>query len=113
MIDHALRFTVPQHLRRPHLPGPPRRRLGQLTDGAADGLRVRLKASFDLSKLSPQARVIGQALKTYGMILADNGSAWYVSGFSSAGFNDDDLRTLNQITGDNLEVVNTAKLVNG
>jgi hypothetical protein len=77
------------------------------------GMRVRLRASFDLSQLSPQARVIGQALKTYGMILADNGSAWYVSGYSSSIFDDDDLRTLNRITGDDLEVVDTSGLVNG
>ena len=46
------------------------------------GLRVRLKATYDTSGLSPQARVIAEALKRYGMILADNGSDWYVSGAS-------------------------------
>ena len=44
------------------------------------GLRVRLKASFDIAGFSPEVRVILQALKTYGMMVADNGSNWYVSG---------------------------------
>ena len=77
------------------------------------GLRVRLKASFDLSQLSPQARVVAVALQRYGMILADNGSPWYVSGASDPSFNDDDLRTLSRITGADLEVVDTSTLRNG
>ena len=57
--------------------------------------------------------MIGRALKRYGMILADNGSPWYVSGASSDRFDDDDLRTLNRITGADLEVVDTSGLRNG
>jgi len=113
VIDHALRFTVP-HTCAGHI-YPARHDAGSGSCAALPpmGMRVRLRASFDLSQLSPQARVIGQALKTYGMILADNGSAWYVSGYSSSIFDDDDLRTLNRITGDDLEVVDTSGLVNG
>ena len=111
MIHHALRFTAPQHAQRAHLPGPPRRRLGQ-PPLPPMGLRVRLKASFDLSRLSPQARVVLPALKHYGMILADNGSPWYVTGAPDAGWNDDDLHTLGRITGRDLEVVDTSGLVN-
>ena len=48
------------------------------------GLRVRLKASVDISRLPPQARIVAQAMKTYGMILADNGSNWYVIGRARA-----------------------------
>ena len=48
------------------------------------GLRVRLKASVDISKFPPQARVVLKALRVYGMILADNGSPWYVSGAPNA-----------------------------
>jgi hypothetical protein len=77
------------------------------------GLRVRLKASFDVSKLSPQARVIANALKKYGMILADNGSPWYVSGASSPGWHDADLHNLDKITGADLVVVDTSHLRNG
>ncbi len=113
LIDHALRFTAPS-TRRAHL-YPARHDAGAGTALSLPpmGLRVRLKASFDLSRLSPQARVIGQALKTYGMILADNGSPWYISGMSSPYFSDADLRTLGRITGADLEVVDTSSLRNG
>ncbi len=77
------------------------------------GLRVRLKASFDVSQLPPQARPIATALKRYGMILADNGSPWYISGVSNAGWNDDALHQLNQISGNDFEVVDTSSLRNG
>jgi hypothetical protein len=113
VIDHALRFTVPHTCAGHIYPARHDAGSGSCASLPPMGLRVRLKASFDISHLSPQARVIAQALKTYGMILADNGSAWYVSGYSSSVFNDDDLRTLNQISGNDLEVVDTSGLVNG
>ena len=77
------------------------------------GLRVRLKASFNTAGLSPQARVIAEALKRYGMILADNGSPWYITGASDPRFDDDVLHELDVITGRDLEVVDTTGLVNG
>jgi hypothetical protein len=77
------------------------------------GLRVRLKASVDISGFSPQARVVLQCLKTYGMMLADNGSPWYITGAPNPNWNDDDLHHLGQITGADLEVVDTSNLVNG
>ena len=112
VIDHALRFTAPQ-TRNAHI-YPARHDAGSGSSASLPpmGLRVRLKASFDLSQLSPQARVVAVALQHYGMILADNGSPWYVSGVSNKRFNDDDLRTLNRITGRDLEVVDTSGLVN-
>ena len=58
------------------------------------GLRVRLKADFDISGFSPEVRVILQALKTYGMMVADNGSNWYVSGAPDPRWSDDDLHEL-------------------
>jgi hypothetical protein len=72
------------------------------------GLRVRLKASVDISGFSKQARVILQALKDYGMILADNGSPWYITGAPHANWNDDVLHDLHQITGADFEAVDTA-----
>ena len=72
------------------------------------GLRVRLKASYDVSGFSPQARVIAVALQRYGMILADNGSPWYITGASDPGFDDDVMHELDVITGRDLEVVDTA-----
>ena len=77
------------------------------------GLRVRLKATYDTSGFSPQARVIAEALKRYGMILADNGSDWYVTGASDPHFDDDVLHQLDVIKGSDLEVVDTSGLVNG
>src|SRR5919197_1246551 len=77
------------------------------------GLRVRLKASVDISRFGPQARVILQALKTYGIILADNGSPWYIAGAPDPRWNDDDLHQLKRITGADLEVVDTSHLRNG
>ena len=77
------------------------------------GLRVRLKASYDTSRFSPHARVIAEALKTYGMILADNGSPWYISGMSDPHFDDEVLHELDDITGRDLEVVDTSGFLNG
>jgi hypothetical protein len=77
------------------------------------GLRLRLKANVDISGYGPQSRVILTALKRYGMILADNGSAYYVSGASDPRWNDDDLHDLHGITGSMFEVVNTTGFVNG
>jgi hypothetical protein len=113
VIDHALRFTTPL-TRRAHI-YPARHDAGSGNGAALPpmGLRVRLRADFDLSTLGPQARVIAVAMQTYGMILADNGSAWYVSGTSDRRFNDDDLRTLNTIKGEDFQVVDTSGLVNG
>jgi hypothetical protein len=72
------------------------------------GLRVRLKASVDISTFPKQARVVLQALKTYGMILADNGSNWYISGAPSPNWNNDDLHALGRISGSMFEVVQTS-----
>src|SRR6185503_5194962 len=112
VIDHALRFTAPQP-RDAHI-YPARHDAGSGSSASLPpmGLRVRLKASFDLSKLSPQARVIAVALQHYGMILADNGSPWYVTGAANPNWDDSDLHTLNRITGADLEVVDTSDLVN-
>ena len=74
---------------------------------------MRLRADFDLSPFRGQARVILVALKKYGMILADNGSPWFISGASDPRFDDDDLRQLRQVMGSDLEVVDTSSLRNG
>jgi hypothetical protein len=74
---------------------------------------VRLRRSFVTSSLPRQARIIAVALKRYGMILADNGSPWYVSGASNSHFNDAALHLLDRITGADLVVVDTSHLRNG
>jgi hypothetical protein len=112
-IAHALRFTT-NHTRTSYV-FPARHQAGESSSAALPpmGLRVRLKSDYDTSGLSPQARVIAEALKRYGMILADNGSPWFVSGASDPRFDDDVLHELDVITGRDLEVVDTAGLVNG
>lgn len=109
-IDHALRFTA-SRTRRAYI-HPARHAASDSSDPALPpmGLRVRLKASVPLSGLGPQARAVVVALKRYGMILADNGSPWYVTGAPSAGWDDDDLRGLSRIRGRDFEVVDTRRL---
>ena len=74
------------------------------------GLRVRLKAGVDISKLPLQARIVAQAMKTYGLILADNGSPWYVSGAPNSHWSNDQLHALGALHGSDFEVVDTSKL---
>ena len=110
-IDHALRFTAARDAARLHLPGaPPGRATRPSPSLPPMGLRVRLKASFDISGFPPQARVILTALKRYGMILADNGSPWYISGAPDPRWSNDDLHSLGRLTGADFEVVDTSKL---
>jgi hypothetical protein len=75
------------------------------------GLRLRLKASYDISSFTGAAKVVLVALKKYGMIVADNGSNWYISGAPHASWNDGNLNTLKQVPGTAFEVVKpTGKL---
>jgi hypothetical protein len=109
-IDHALRFTAPE-TRRAYI-YPARHYASDSTDPSLPpmGLRVRLKAGVDIASFPPQARVVLEALKRYGMILADNGSPWYISGAPDPRWSNDDLHSLTRITGADLEVVDTSKL---
>ena len=109
-IRHALRFTAP-HTCDGHI-YPARHDASNLGCDAYPpmGLRVRLKASVDISGFGPQARVVLQALKRYGMLLADNGSAWYVTGAPNANWDDDDLHDLGAIDGEDFEAVDTSDL---
>jgi hypothetical protein len=73
------------------------------------GMRFRLKASYDISGLAPQARVIARAMQRYGLIVADNGSNWFFQGAPSPGWDDDQLNELKDIPGTAFEVVRTGK----
>ena len=112
-IKHALRFTT-NRTRTTYI-YPARHEAGESNASSLPpmGLRVRLKATYDTSRFSPQARVIADALKRYGMILADNGSPWYITGASDPHFDDDVMHQLDVVTGHDLEVVDTTGLVNG
>jgi hypothetical protein len=74
------------------------------------GTWVRLRADVDLSGLGTQARVVATALKTHGGIVADNGSAWYLSGVPDERWDNDDLRTLRSLAGEHFEVVDASGL---
>lgn len=109
-INHALRFTASRTRRQYVYPA---RHYASSSDDPTlppMGLRVRLKASVDISGFPKQARIVLQALKTYGMILADNGSNWYISGAPNPGWSNDDLHSLGRITGSMFDVVDTSSL---
>jgi hypothetical protein len=109
-IDHALRFTAPCTAPRYVYPA---RHEASTCSGAGlppMGLRVRLKGSVNISGLPVQARVVAEALKRYGMILADNGSPWFISGAPDRRWNNDALHLLDRLSGRDFEVVNTSSL---
>jgi hypothetical protein len=110
VIDHALRFTAPCTASQFIYPARHEASTCPSRWAPPMGLRVRLKASVDISRLPYQARVVAQALKTYGMILADNGSPWYISGAPNPRWNDAALHTLDELTGRDFEVVDTSSL---
>lgn len=110
-IKHAIRFTA-QITRRAYI-APARHWASNNTsvDRPPMGMRVRLKASVDISGYSPAMQVILRALKKYGLILADNGSNWFISGAPDLRWDDDELNTLKNIKGSQFEVVKMTNIV--
>jgi hypothetical protein len=104
-ISHALRFTA-SVTQRAYL-WPARHFASSNTDTSYPpmGMRVRLKANYDISGFSSTNQKILRALKSYGMILADNGSNWFISGVPDSGWDDTDLRALHNVLGSAFEVV--------
>jgi len=104
VIDHALRFTV-QRTRRAYV-FPARHYASDSNDPSLPpmGLRLRLKASFDVSAFPRQARIVLLALKRYGMLVADNGSSWYITGAPDPRWSNDQLHTLGRVKGSDFEV---------
>ena len=109
-ISHALRFTVPQSYRGYVWPA---RHLGQDDDQYCPpmGQRFRLRADFDISGFSSEVQVILRALKKYGMIVADDGGAWYISGAPDSRWNNDTLHRLEEVLGSNFEAVDVSSLM--
>src|SRR4051794_39744043 len=109
-IDHALRFTASET--RKAFIYPARHYASDKTDAdlPAMGQRLRLKASFNVSGFPKQARAVLIALKRYGMILADNGSSWYITGAPNRHWNNDELHMLGRVKGGEFEVVDTSTL---
>ncbi len=79
-------------------------------DAPPMGLRLRLKASFDLAPYTGQTRVILEALQRYGLFVADTGTNWYITGAPDPAWDDDDLDQLSRVSGDAFEVVSTGEL---
>ncbi len=104
-IRHALRFTVVTTRRAYVYPARHWASADTSSNRPPMGMRVRLKASYDISGFPPSARVILQALKSYGMIVADNGGDWFISGAPDPRWNDDELNTLKTVPGSAFEVV--------
>jgi hypothetical protein len=75
------------------------------------GMRVRLKASFNITPFPPEVQVILKGLKKYGMFVADNGSNWYVSGAPDPRWSDGNLHALSQVKGSDFEVVKMGTVV--
>ena len=110
-IKHALRFTV-GHSRQAYVY--PARHFAGGSDNPnypPMGMRVRLKASYDISKHSPPLQVILRALKRYGMFVADNGKGWFLSGAPDPRWNDDELGLLKLVHGRDFEVVKMGTIV--
>jgi len=110
-INHALRFTAPRTRKGYIYPathyasGDPDPNLPPM------GMRVRLKASYDISTYSPGIQVILRALKKYGMFVADNGPGWFLSGAPDERWNDDVLSMLKTIKGSDFEVVRLGPVI--
>jgi len=110
-IEHALRVTVPR-TQRGYI-HPATHFASSSTDPSLPpmGLRLRLKASYPLTGYSGQALVILQALKRYGLIVADNGSPWYITGAPSSGWDEASLNSLKQVPGSAFEAVETGPII--
>ncbi len=110
-IEHALRVTVPR-TQRGYI-HPATHFASTSSDPALPpmGLRLRLKASYPVAGYSGQALVILQALKRYGLIVADNGSPWYITGAPSPGWDEASLNTLEQVPGSAFEAVETGPII--
>ncbi|MEO8335967.1 MAG: hypothetical protein ABI664_13395 [bacterium] len=105
VIDHAVRFTCPRTRKGFIAPARHYASSDASTSLPPMGMRVRLKASFDVSPYQAEVQVILRAMKKYGMILADNGSGWYVSGAPDARWNDSRLDGLKQVPSSAFEVI--------
>lgn len=108
-ITHALRFTAEDTA---GYIWPARHQTSDPQNGIPPmGARFRLKAEYDISSFPPEMQILLQAMKTYGIVLADNGSNWYVSGAPDERWNNDMLHLLDVLTGNDFEAVDTSGLM--
>ncbi len=106
-INHALRFTVPNTSAGYIHPATHAAATSSNANAPPMGLRLRLKASYDISAFTGESLVILKALKKYGMFLADNGSSFYISGATDSRWNDNDLNQLKTVPASAFEAVQT------
>lgn len=108
-IDHVIRFTVPRTANAYVWPASHKAGSGGSSDPPM-GAWFRLKASFDIGGFSAQNQVILRALKEHGMVVADNGSAWFMSGAPDPRWNNSDLNALRSVPGSAFEAVDVSSL---
>jgi hypothetical protein len=112
-IDHALRVTVPET--QAGYIHPATHFASDSSDPSLPpmGLRLRLKASYSLAGFDGESLVILEALKRYGLIVADNGSPWFITGAPNAHWNDENLEQIKQVPGSEFEAVESGPILHG
>jgi hypothetical protein len=112
-IDHALRVTVPETQDGYIHPATHFASSSSNPSLPPMGLRLRLKASYSLAGFHGQSLIILEALKRYGLIVADNGSPWYITGAPNPDWNDEDLEQIKQVPGSEFEAVESGPILHG
>ena len=110
-IDHALRVTVPETQDGYIHPAT------HFASSSSDpnlppmGLRLRLEADYSLARFHGESLIVLEALKRYGLIVADNGSPWYITGAPNSHWNDEDLEQIKQVPGSAFEAVDSGPIL--
>ena len=112
-IDHALRVTVPETQNGYIHPATHFASSSSNPNLPPMGLRLRLKASYSLAGFSGESLVILEAVKRYGLIVADNGSPWFITGAPNPGWNDENLEEIKQVPGSEFEAVESGPILHG
>jgi hypothetical protein len=112
-IDHALRVTVPSTQNGYIHPATHYASSSSNPNLPPMGLRLRLKASYSLAGFSGESLVILEALKRYGLIVADNGSPWFITGAPNPGWNDENLEQIKRVPGSEFEAVESGPILHG
>lgn len=110
-IDHALRVTVPETQKGYIHPATHYASSSSDPDLPPMGLRLRLKASYSLASFTGESLIILQALKRYGLIVADNGSPWYITGAPNSHWDDQNLEAIKRVPGSEFEAVDTGSIL--
>ncbi len=110
-VNHALRFTVRATQRAFVHPATHYASNSADVNDPPMGLRVRLKAGYDISHFTGQSKVVLAALKKYGMFVADNGADWFISGDTNAAWNDTDLAQIKTVPATAFEVVKLGSVI--